>query len=236
MLNIWIVVPTYNESANLPELLARIAKLPEPPQMLIVDDNSPDGTGQLAENLKTQYPFLEVLRRSGKTGYGAACRDGFVYALSHGAEAVGGMDGDLSHAPEDLPRLIEEFELGADMVVGSRRIHGGRVVGWGIHRKLMSWSATTLARLVLRLHTRDITAGFRLYGPKFFSLVPWQAVTSNGYAWLEEILFKTEKAGLIVKEVPVVFIDRKSGQSKLSGKDVVEFFYTLARLRRSVRS
>ncbi|MBI5466347.1 MAG: polyprenol monophosphomannose synthase [Candidatus Kerfeldbacteria bacterium] len=231
MLNTWMIVPTYNEAANLPSVLARIAKLEQSPQVLIVDDNSPDGTGRLADELRLKYEFLHVLHRQSKLGLGSAYRAGFHYALEHGAEAVGEMDADLSHAPEDIPRLVQAVAQGAEVAIGSRRVPGGRVVGWSWWRHLESWGAMTVARLLLKLKARDVTSGFRLYTKQVLDKIPWAQVKSDGYAWQEEILFLCERTHLKIIEVPVVFVDRKFGATKLSLDSIFEFFITLLRLR-----
>ncbi len=228
--DIWIVIPTFNECTNLPKLLSAIFSLPENLTVLVVDDNSPDGTGQLADNLTKKYPRLFVLQRAGKLGLGSAYRAGFAYALAQGAEVVGEMDADRSHNPNDLPKLIAAVNAGADVVIGSRRVPGGKIIGWGLWRHIMSWGAMFLARLVLQLKTYDVTSGFRLYTKNALGSIPWAKVKSDGYAWQEEILYLCERAGFKVVEVPVVFEDRKLGKSKLGLKQVEEFFGTLIRL------
>ncbi len=228
---LWLIIPTYNEKDNLAGLADRLLALPLPLSILVVDDNSPDGTGKLADDLSDKYKGrLFVLHRSGKLGLGSAYRQGFVLAIGRGATAVGEMDADNSHLPEDLTRLWQALDQGADVVIGSRRIKGGQIIGWGWWRHFTSWGANTLARAVLGLKTRDVTAGYRLYKVAALEKIPWRIITSNGYAWQEEILFLLEKAGARVAEVPVVFNDRKQGQSKLRGKDILEFFATISRL------
>jgi len=231
MPGIWIVVPTYNEASNLPRLLKRLFLLALPLEVLVVDDASPDGTGQLADGLKNQYPHLHVLHRPMKQGLGSAYRAGFKYALEQGAEVVGEMDADLSHAPEDLPRLAVAIEQGADVAIGSRRVPGGQIVGWSWWRHFMSSGAMLVARLVLGLQTKDITSGFRLYTGGALDKIPWCEVKSNGYAWQEELIYLCEQVQLRVVEVPVIFTDRTQGSSKLKLSDIIEFFVTVVRLR-----
>ncbi|MDP3986125.1 MAG: polyprenol monophosphomannose synthase [Candidatus Veblenbacteria bacterium] len=231
MYKLWVIVPTYNERANLLELTGGLFKLDLPLTVLVVDDASPDGTGQLADELVQKYSSrMYVLHRSGKLGLGSAYREGFAYALAGGATVVGEMDADLSHLPEDLSRLWQALASGADVVVGSRRVPGGSIVGWSRWRHLMSWGAATISRLILGIKTRDVTSGFRLYRAEALARVSWQEVRSDGYAWQEEILYLLERSGAHVTEVPVIFKDRTKGKSKLKGKDIVEFFRTIVRL------
>ncbi len=230
MKNIWII-PTYNEADNLVELLERLNKiLPADCRVLVVDDNSPDGTAKLIKQLQQKYLWLNLLERQDKQGLGEAYRAGFGWALAHDAEGIGEMDADLSHQPEDLPKLINALEQGADLVIGSRRVKGGKIIGWSWYRHVTSWSAMTVARIILGLKTKDVTAGFRLYSKKALDIIPWQNIKSSGYAWQEELVYLTEKNNLKIVEVPTTFTDRKQGQSKLSTKDIVEFFMTLIRL------
>ncbi len=230
--NLWLVVPTYNERNNLAELVERVLAQPIKVFLLVVDDNSPDGTGQLADELAQKYKGrMLVLHRPGKQGLGSAYRQGFAYCINRGAQVVGEMDADLSHIPEDLPKLWEKIKQGAQVVIGSRRVEGGKIIGWGVWRHFTSWGANTFSRLILGLKTRDVTAGFRLYEVEALEKIPWRAITSNGYAWQEEIIFLLEKSGARIAEVPVVFNDRSQGKSKLKGKDIFEFFKTIFRLR-----
>jgi dolichol-phosphate mannosyltransferase len=231
MFNVWLIIPTYNESANIKELLVRLFAVCPRVKILVVDDNSPDQTANLVENLIKNYPHLYLLHRAGKLGLGSAYREGFKYALARQAEVVGEMDADFSHKPEDLPKLLSAIGAGADVVIGSRKIKGGRVIGWGWRRKVMSWGAMTIARIILGLKTKDVTAGFRLYTKNSLSQIPWEQVKSNGYAWQEEMVYLCEQANLKIQEVPVVFEDRKFGSSKLGSKQILEFFIIMLRLK-----
>ncbi|MFA4937538.1 MAG: polyprenol monophosphomannose synthase [Patescibacteria group bacterium] len=229
--NLVIIVPTYNEALNLSTLLLGIAEITIPLTLLVIDDNSPDGTGTLATKLQKQYPFVNILNRKEKQGLGSAYQAGFAWALENGAEIIGEMDADLSHQPEDLPKLLQAVTSGADVVIGSRRIPGGKIIGWSWWRHVTSWSAMTLARVILNLKTKDVTSGFRLYTKQALVKIPWQSVKSSGYAWQEELIYLCEKNNLKIVEIPITFIDRKSGKSKLNIKDVLEYFKTLWRLK-----
>ncbi len=228
----YIIIPTYNEKDNLPRLVKKIFSLRIADlSIIVVDDNSPDGTGKLADELAKTYPLL-VIHRQAKLGLGSAYLNGFRKAIEMGAEIVLEMDADFSHDPQDLPRLIEPIEKeGYEVVIGSRRIQGGSVKGWNRWRDLQSRAAMTFARLILNLKTKDITAGFRAYRVQALSRINLDRVAAGGYAFQEEMIYLCEKNKLKIKEVPVVFVDRQFGQSKLGLKDIVEFFMTVFRLR-----
>lgn len=231
MLDIWIVIPTYNESANIKKLLGCLFVVCPQIKILVVDDNSPDKTAGLVESLMKKYSNLHLLRRAGKLGLGSAYRDGFRYALARQAEVIGEMDADFSHKPEDLLKLLSAIEAGADVVIGSRKVKGGQIIGWNWSRKLMSWGAMTTARVVLGLKTKDVTAGFRLYTKNALSKMSWGQIKSDGYAWQEEMIYLCEQANLKIQEVPVIFEDRKFGSSKLGPKQILEFFIIMLRLK-----
>ena len=227
---IYIIIPTYNESENLPNLIHAVAENLKDYnyKILIIDDNSPDGTGPIAENLKEKYP-LEVLHRTGKLGLGSAYLAGFKKALENGADLIFEMDADFSHDPEDLPRLIKAAGQ-ADLVIGSRKIKGGKIVGWNLLRRFYSNGAMFFARFFLHLKTKDVTAGFRCFKRRVLENIDLEQIKSNGYAFQEEMLYRVENVGFIVKEIPVTFVDRKFGQSKLNKKDIWEFFKVMISL------
>lgn len=230
-MKIWLVIPTYNEADNIAGLATTLLALPLDLSVVVVDDNSPDQTAAAVKALQEKFPRLYLMERPRKLGLGSAYRAGFKFALERGAAAVGEMDADWSHNPTDVLRLAAALKSGAEVAIGSRRIKGGRIVGWSWPRHFMSFGAVTFAHLVLGLKTKDITAGFRLYTKGALDKVPWQKVKSDGYAWQEEMIFWCELAGLKIVEVPVVFADRQRGQSKLKWQDVFEFFVTVLRLR-----
>ncbi len=202
--------------------------------ILIVDDNSPDGTGKIADELANKYPgIVYVMHRTRKNGLGAAYLAGFSWAVRKKYDIICQMDADGSHDPKDLPKMLEEIENGVDLVIGSRRIEGGKIVGWSCYRHALSWAATMLSRVVLRIPVKDITAGYRAYSVCAINYILKNDVKSRGYAFQEETLWLIYTHSMRIKEIPVIFTDRKYGKSKLSSKDSKEFFKTLYRLARS---
>lgn len=235
-----IVIPTYNESENIEKLIKKIFEQKiEGLEILVVDDNSPDGTAQIVKNLQSRQfggqaiinnQQIHLLERQGKLGLGSAYIAGFKKALELGADYIFEMDADFSHDPEDVPRLLEACQS-ADLAIGSRKIKGGKVIGWGWTRKFMSNGAMWFSRLVLQLKPRDVTAGFRCFRRRVLESINIDTIKSNGYAFQEELLYRTQKAGFTITEVPVIFIDRQEGKSKLSKKDIIEFFIIILKLK-----
>lgn len=226
-----IIIPTYCEQKNIRPLIERIFLLNIPDLTVIfVDDNSPDNTAEEIKNLAKFHP-IELIQRPEKLGLGTAYLKGFQRAMERGAELIMEMDADMSHAPEDIPRLIGATTSGADVAIGSRKIPGGKIMGWNFWRHLMSDGAMCAARIILGLKTRDVTAGFRCYRREVLEKINLSTIQSNGYAFQEEMLWRIEKINFTIKEVPVVFCDRKTGQSKLSGRDIFEFFKVMIKLR-----
>ncbi len=232
-----VVIPTYNEKDNLERIVGEALAAGGPDlSVLVVDDASPDGTGELADRLAAGLPGrLFVMHRTGKLGLGSAYLAGFRYGLDSGFDAVCEMDADGSHDPAVLPQLVAAVAGGADLAIGSRRIAGGRTEGWGKHRNLMSQSAMNLTRWALGLKTRDVTAGFRCYRAAAAAALLKQPLRSSGYAFQEESLFYIERLGFRVVEVPIVFRERRAGVSKLDWREVLKFFGMVARLRLSAR-
>jgi glycosyltransferase involved in cell wall biosynthesis len=224
-----LILPTYNERENLPGLVAAIRGLPLAIQIIVVDDNSPDGTGSLADELAESYPGVEVIHRAGKQGLGTAYAAGFRRALSGPAPLICTMDADFSHDPCYLPALIEGVRR-VDLMIGSRYIRGGGVVNWGTGRKLLSWGANTVAHLALGLHARDCTAGFRCYRRRVLETIDLTSIRANGYSYLIEMLYQVQRAGFSVGETPIIFADRRLGQSKISRSEIYRAMRTVARL------
>jgi dolichol-phosphate mannosyltransferase len=215
-----VVLPTYNEAENvLPlsaDVLARDARL----DVLVVDDNSPDGTGGLVETAQKSEPRLQLLRRPGKLGLGTAYLDGFRYGLERGYDRVLTMDCDYSHHPRYLPHMLEVAD-NADLVIGSRYVPGGGVANWPLRRRALSRFANFYTRWLLRLPVRDCTAGFRCYSRRVLEAIDPFAVRASGYSFLEEMIWRVHHAGFSIREVPIVFEDRRLGSSKI---DQVEIF------------
>lgn len=225
----YIIIPTYNEAKNIISLLDAVLDMHiSGLQVLVVDDNSPDGTASLIE--AKQYTNVTVLQRKEKLGIGSAYVAGFQHALDQGATHVFEMDADFSHDPKDIPRLLHTCKT-ADVAIGSRKVPGGSIVGWGIIRQAMSGGAMWFSRLILGLKTKDVTAGFRCFRANVLRSIEIETIKSNGYAFQEELLYKVEKHGFSVVEVPVTFSDRQHGASKLSKKDIIEFFNVMIALR-----
>ncbi|MFA6272515.1 MAG: polyprenol monophosphomannose synthase [Patescibacteria group bacterium] len=227
-----IIVPTYNEKDNIEILIRRIADLSITDLFVcVVDDNSPDGTGKIVDQLAVQFPFVTVIHRDQKLGLGSAYVAGFKNALQAGADFVFEMDSDLSHNPDDIPRFLVEARNGNDIVIGSRRIPKGGVENWGIIRNLMSKGAMWFSRVMLSLKTHDVTSGYRCYARRVIEAIDWNQIKGNGYSFQEETIYLCEKKGFKVKEIPIVFKDRTYGHSKLSKKEIVNFFITIVKLR-----
>ena len=219
--DIVVVVPTYNEKENLPILAEGILKHPGY-RLLVVDDASPDGTGALADELARARPGLvEVLHRSGPRGLGLSYIDGLRHALASGADLIFQMDADLSHSPEYLP-AIAAGAANYDVVIGSRYLTGVSVVNWPLHRIFLSAFANRYVRAVTRISVTDCTSGFRCWRREALARLPLDAMVSNGYAFIVEMLFEASRQGCRIGEVPIIFIERHQGQSKVSGRVLAE--------------
>jgi dolichol-phosphate mannosyltransferase len=219
-----VIVPTYNERENLEITAGRVrAAVPEA-DLLVVDDNSPDGTGELADKLADADPRVHVMHRAGKSGLGAAYIAGFRWALEHGYDAIVEMDADGSHQPEDLPRLLAGLER-ADLVLGSRWVPGGKMVNWPRYRQFISWGGNTYARLMLGISVRDATGGFRAYRADTLRKIALDDVLSQGYCFQIDLTLRTLQAGLTLAEIPITFVERVHGSSKMSNAIVREAFW-----------
>ncbi len=228
---VWLVIPTYNESANVEAIVEAVRDvLPSSRRVLIVDDSSPDGTGAIADRLAEAHEDVAVLHRPAKAGLGPAYVAGFRMALEGGAERIAQMDADFSHDPQDLPRLLEAAE-DADLVLGSRYVRGGGVTDWGAGRKAVSRWGSAYARTALGLHVQDLTGGFKVFRREVLESIDLESLASVGYAFQVETTYRAIQAGFRVVEVPIVFRDRRVGESKMTGGIVVEAAWRVAAMR-----
>jgi dolichol-phosphate mannosyltransferase len=227
-----VVLPTFNERENLPRVAeAILTALPEA-RLLIVDDRSPDGTGELADTLAAANPRIEVLHRPAKQGLGAAYRDGFRRVLDKsGIGAVIQMDADLSHDPADLPRLLAPLMRDADLVLGTRWMPGGGTRGWPWHRRLISRGGTAFARVVLLLPYRDVTGGFKAWRRELLDAIRLREADAQGYGFQVETTWWAHRRGATIREVPIIFRERVAGTSKMTGSIVREAIVLVLRLR-----
>lgn len=222
-----VIIPTYNERDNLESISARVRSAVPGADLLIVDDNSPDGTGELAGKLAAEDSQIHVLHRPGKAGLGAAYIAGFGWALEHGYGAIVEMDADGSHQPEELPGLLSALER-ADLVIGSRWVPGGVVRNWPKSREALSRGANAYARFMLGLPVRDATGGYRVFRAETLRRIGLDKVESQGYCFQIDLTLRTVKAGLRVTEVPITFVDRIHGASKMSRSVMIEAFLRVA--------
>jgi dolichol-phosphate mannosyltransferase len=227
----WVVLPTYDEAQNVGPISAAILDALPGAHLLVVDDASPDGTGELADALASADAAIEVLHRAGKEGLGRAYVDGFARALERGAARIVQMDADWSHAPDYLPTLLAALERGADLVIGSRYTRGGGVRDWGVFRRLVSRGGSLFARTVLRLGPHDLTGGFKAWRRPALEAIEWGRVHSGGYVFQIETTYLASRAGARVVEVPIVFRDRQVGTSKMSRSIILEALLVVIRLR-----
>jgi dolichol-phosphate mannosyltransferase len=222
-----VVVPTYNEAENLEPVAGRLrAAVPEA-DLLVVDDGSPDGTGEIADRLAAADPSVHVLHRTEKAGLGAAYIAGFRWALGDGYDVVVEMDSDGSHAPEELPRLLTALRE-ADLVIGSRWVPGGQIRNWPVYRQVISIGGSTYARVLLRFPVRDSTSGYRAFRRQVLEDLKLDEVASQGYCFQIDLAWKTWRSGFEVREVPITFTEREVGRSKMSRAIVVEALWRVA--------
>jgi dolichol-phosphate mannosyltransferase len=227
-----VLVPTYNERTNIEAMLRALAGvLREGDRVLVIDDASPDGTGEIADRLAAELPFVDVLHRERKDGLGPAYIAGFRQALRDGAELILEMDCDFSHDPADVPRLIAAAEEGADLVLGSRYVRGGGVENWGLLRRAISRGGSLYTGLFLRMGVADPTAGFRCFRRRVLETLDLDAITAKGYAFQIEVTYRAKRAGFRILELPITFADRTAGSSKMSKAIVLEAVWRVPLLR-----
>jgi dolichol-phosphate mannosyltransferase len=230
---VWVILPTYDEAGNIERMVEAVAaKLSAGDRILIVDDNSPDGTGEIADRIAAADPRVEVLHRPGKEGLGPAYIAGFRRALDGGAGLIVQMDADFSHDPAYLPRLIAASAL-ADLVVGSRYVPGGAITEWGAARRLISRGGSLYSRVVLAVPVRDLTGGFKCFRREVLETIDLDTVAASGYSFQVEMTYRVLKAGFDVLEVPITFRERRTGDSKMSTSIVFEAAWRVPAIRLS---
>jgi dolichol-phosphate mannosyltransferase len=228
----WVVLPTYEEAENLPGIAEAILAAVPGSTLLVVDDGSPDGTGEIADRMAAENPRVRVRHRPGKAGLGRAYLDGFRVALEGGASSLVQMDADWSHDPAVLPALLAPILAGdADLVIGSRYTRGGKVLDWGLGRRLVSRGGSLFARTVLRLKPQDLTGGFKAWRGSTLAAIPFDGIHAGGYVFQIEMTHRASRAGARVAEVPITFQDRRVGRSKMSRKIIFEALFVVLRLR-----
>lgn len=223
-----VIIPTYNESESLPGVIARLRASVPDADILVADDNSPDGTGRIADDLAASDGHIHVLHRPGKEGLGKAYLAGFAWGIERGYDVLVEMDADGSHRPEELPRLLAQIPH-ADVVLGSRWVPGGSVVNWPVSRRVLSQGGSLYTRLALGIPTRDATGGYRAYRTSALQALDLDSVDSNGYCFQIDLLWRALQRGLVVREVPITFVEREAGTSKMSGRIVREALVNVAR-------
>ena len=227
-----VCLPTYNESENVESMVRALGGvLGADDRVLVIDDSSPDGTGKIADRLAAELGFVDVLHREQKQGLGRAYLDGFRVALGAGAELVLEMDCDFSHDPRDVTRLITAAEDGADLALGSRYVAGGGTRNWGVVRRVISRGGSLYAQAILQARVRDLTGGFKCYRRRVLETIDLDAIDSKGYAFQIETTYRALKAGFRVVEVPITFVDREAGGSKMSRSIVLEAVWKVPALR-----
>jgi dolichol-phosphate mannosyltransferase len=227
-----ICLPTYNERENLEAMIAALGEvLRDGDRVLVIDDDSPDGTGELADRLVAEHDWVGVLHRTAKEGLGPAYLAGFRRALDNGAELVLEMDCDFSHDPNDVPRLIAAAEAGADLVLGSRYVRGGSIPNWGALRRFVSLGGNIYAQVFLQSGIRDLTGGFKCFRRRVLETIPLDAIDSKGYAFQIETTYRVRRAGFRIVEIPIAFTDREHGTSKMNGAIVLEAAWKVPLIR-----
>lgn len=226
-----IITPTYNERENLDVFLERVFAVRAEVDVLVVDDNSPDGTGRRADEIAARDGRVHVMHRPGKMGLGSAYLQGFAWALERGYDVVFEMDTDLSHDPKYIPDFLAALDAGADIVIGSRNIPGGGVEGWGLGRHVMSKGGSVYSRTILGIGVRDLTSGYKCFTRRALETIDLKSVRSNGYSFQIELTYRGIHRGLKVAEVPILFVDRRAGRSKMSRSIFAEAIGMVWKLR-----
>jgi len=225
---ILVVIPTYNESENIEKLIQELSSLEH--HIMIVDDNSPDGTSEIVENLKEKNNNLYLIKRESKLGLGSAYRDGFKAAMNMGYEFFVEMDADFSHQTIDLVEMIKNIDK-ADVIIGSRYIEGGGITGWNYKRRLLSKLANLYTQILFGYHIKDSTSGFRIYNRESLEKINFQKTKSDGYSFQIEMTYRANKKNLKILEIPITFYERRKGESKMTGQIIYEAIISLFKLR-----
>jgi len=225
-----IVIPTYNESENIERLANQLLQISPDISLLIVDDESPDGTGMVADTLAEKSPRIEVIHRKGKGGRGSACVEGFKYSLDKDFDYIFEMDADFSHNPKEIPLFFEKIKS-YDMIIGSRYLKGSRIVDWSLGRRIFSKVANLYARAILGIPISDYTNGFRIYRKKVLMDMDFEKIKSKGFIVLSEMAYQVYKKGYRIGEIPTLFINRKRGKSNLSFQEIFSAFTGVLRVK-----
>lgn len=225
-----IISPTYNEKENILELLSQIWQVNPEYDILIIDDNSPDGTGDIVKNKMKDHSNLHIIEREGKLGLGTAYCTGFKWALENNYDKIVQMDADLSHNPEDIPRLLEESNS-FDVIIGSRYVNGVNVVNWPMRRLLLSYFANLYAKIIIGLPIIDATGGFKCFNSKVLRAIDLTKIKSEGYSFQIEMNTKSKRNGFSLKEIPIIFVDRTVGKSKMTKKIIYEAAWVVLKMR-----
>jgi len=225
-----VIIPTYNEKENIREIIDKILNLGIKLDILVVDDNSPDGTHQIVREISEKDKRVNLLLRKKKEGLGVAYREGFKWSIEKGYELIIHLDADFSHNPEEIPNFIKKINEGYDVVVGSRYLNGVTVVNWPLKRLLLSYFANLYARIVTGLKIKDLTSGYKAFRKEVLENIPWKEISAGGYGFQIETVFYPFMMGYKVCEIPIIFIERRKGKSKMSKKIVYEAFFLVLKL------
>jgi len=225
-----VIVPTYNEAENIGNLIDKIFSVDSNLHILVIDDNSPDGTAEIVKRISEKDPRVNLIQRPGKLGLGTAYIEGFKYALANGYEAIFEMDADFSHNPEDIPRFLDALE-DADLVIGSRYLTGVNVINWPLRRLMLSYFANLYTRIITGMPVRDATGGYKCFRAEALKQIDLDKIKTNGYGFQIEMNFRFWAKGFRVKEIPIVFVDRRNGVSKMNKKIILEAVFLVWKLK-----
>ncbi|ROL58933.1 polyprenol monophosphomannose synthase [Bacteroidetes/Chlorobi group bacterium MS-B_bin-24] len=225
-----VIVPTYNEAENIANLIDKIFSVDSNLNILVIDDNSPDGTAEIVKRISEKDPRVHLIQRPGKLGLGTAYIEGFKYALANGYEAIFEMDADFSHNPEDIPRFLDALE-DADLVIGSRYLTGVNVINWPLRRLMLSYFANLYTRIITGMPVRDATGGYKCFRAEALKQIDLDKIKTNGYGFQIEMNFRFWAKGFRVKEIPIVFVDRRNGVSKMNKKIILEAVFLVWKLK-----